>query len=823
MMQRRYSQQPQVVTGYTLDDIFSIVVPIARTNLVTNPSFETNTTSWGGAFFGAIARVATQQYHGAYSLQVTPTTAATDGATYTVALVAGTTYALSCKFLGVPGVRYQLAFYTLASVKLVSVEFVGTGRWQWVWAYYTETASNSRAIIIGKASGTSTTPFYIDGVQVEALSVLTETVSTYIDGDQQGLVPNQQPPAFLWAGTPHASTSSRSGLTRAGGMVVKLKDYNFLLTAIVGLGLALPQNIKTDYARIDGAYDDYTRKPTRQFSLTGRFSGRSYQELRDNRSGVARLFDRDLVGLDQRMTLLHHIEGPCGDTQTNESRILCKYVSGLGGNTDNQVAENAAISFEQYLPFVVSDGEAGSALSVQSTFTANRIAIRTPAGVWSSLGTGGNAGEVTAITRGTNGIYYIGGSFTSFNGVANTIAIVQYDPSSGIATAMGSGAGSGQVLDLQVAPNGDIWAMGTFLNMGGIAAADYVARWDGSAWNAVGTPSADGGANVQQSTFGADGAFYYPTGGNLTVRKWNGSAWSTLGTATGGVGASVDVVIRAPNGDLIAAGNFTTMGGVAANSVARYSITAAAWQSMNSSFALTEIVRTLAFDLAGNLYAGTTPVATTPLWIYNGATWTRVSSLTGTVFAIGVTPAGLIGVGGTIAGEPSLIDRAGFWNGAAFSPLDIDLPGTPNVYRIWTSPDGTIAVGFDTAGTATAPGVTTPTNGGTAKTYPTLRLNGPSSGTARIYELLNTTTGRSIYLNYTMNVGEMALLQFQPDNLSFVSSFVGNIANTILPGSSEADFFLAPGANTIVIFSTGSTATGVIYWRPQFTSLDDVR
>jgi arabinoxylan arabinofuranohydrolase len=102
-MFRTYRQLPPIQTGYPLDDVWSVVVPIARTNLVTNPSFETGTTSWT-ASGGSIARTTTQQYHGAYSLAITPTAATTDGARYdTVSLTSGTTYAYSAKVRGVAG------------------------------------------------------------------------------------------------------------------------------------------------------------------------------------------------------------------------------------------------------------------------------------------------------------------------------------------------------------------------------------------------------------------------------------------------------------------------------------------------------------------------------------------------------------------------------------------------------------------------------------------------------------------------------------------------------------------------------------------------
>ena len=93
---------------------------------------------------------------------------------------------------------------------------------------------------------------------------------------------------------------------------------------MIGLGLAQPQNVATEYARIDGAYDDYTRKPPRQFTLTGRFQGRTYAELRRNRSGLAQLFDRDLTGLDQELILRYERLAPDGKPASDAATIRCK-------------------------------------------------------------------------------------------------------------------------------------------------------------------------------------------------------------------------------------------------------------------------------------------------------------------------------------------------------------------------------------------------------------------------------------------------------------------------------------------------------------------
>jgi len=150
--------------------------------------------------------------------------------------------------------------------------------------------------------------------------------------------------------------------------------------------------------------------------------------------------------------------------------------------------------------------------------------------------------------------------------------------------------------------------------------------------------------------------------------------------------------------------------------------------------------------------------------------------------------------------------------------------GSPTIRNGLLATTGVFYLGLNnTAGTATAAAVTSVTNPGTAKSYPTLIIKGPSSSTARIYQITNYTTNRAIYLNLTINAGETVKMVFQPDNLSFTSDFQGNIASSILGGSNEADFFLAPGVNSLSFFSASSTVTATINYRPAFASMDDVQ
>ena len=825
-----YRQLPEIVSGYPLDDVWSVVVPIARTNLVTNPSFETNTTSWT-AIGGSIARSTTQQYHGAYSLAITPTATTTDGARFdTVSLTSGTTYAYSAKVRGVAGLNYLIAIETTGGVALATVTFRATGRWQWITGYYTETSTTTRRFTARKSGHASVAIFYLDGVQVEAIAT-GETVSTYIDGDQLGLVPNQNPPAYVWNGTPHASSSTRSGLTRAGGMVVPFRKYGFILTAIIGLGLANVTNVATEYARLDGGYDDYTRKPTRQFTLAGRFQGRTYAELRRNRGALADLFDRDLIAQDQRLTLLRHVEDRNGNIITSEARIFAKYASGLSGNTDNMHAENAPITFTQYLPNVLSDGESGASLSVQlSVANANAILRRSPAGVWSVMGSGSNGLAVLSLQIGLDGKVYAGGLFTAMGGVANTNHVAYWDTTTGVWNAMGTGmaAGANGVYNFAVGPDGSIYAVGDFTLAGGVANTARLAKWNGSAWSSI-TPAGSANGSVFAAAFDRNGNLYV-TGGFTTIngvaanriaKMDTAGTWTALSTGLNSNGLAI--VVDAANNVYVGGGFTTPFANITKWNGSAFSALGAG---------LDDVVRALIIGANGVIYAGgdflnSGSVSVTRIAAFNGVAWSSLGSgLTGgVVTSLAYNPTtGQLFIGGTFttANGRTLPDSLAIWTGADYVFADIDLPGGAQVYAIKFAIDGTMYVGFDQLGTATAGSTTTITNPGTARSYPVVTIKGPSSGTASIWSILNTTTGRSLFFNYVINAGETAILVLQPDNLSFTSDFQGNIAGKIQPGSNTADFFLQPGANIIAFLSGSSTVTATVNWRPAYASIDDI-
>ncbi len=215
----------------------------------------------------------------------------------------------------------------------------------------------------------------------------------------------------------------------------------------------------------------------------------------------------------------------------------------------------------------------GGSFTVAGTVLANNIALYDPAtGAWSALGSGMSNGAgpaiVFALTALPSGDLIAAGLFTTAGGVTvNHIA--RWNGSAW--SAMGLGM-SGSVLVLTTLPNGDLIAGGGFNTAGGVNIGYGIARWNGSAWSALGT-----GMNGQvlalttlpNGDLIAGGEFTTAGGVNIGygIARWNGSAWSALGA---GMSGPVEVFTTLPSGDLIAGGIFTTAGGIIAPYLARW-------------------------------------------------------------------------------------------------------------------------------------------------------------------------------------------------------------------------------------------------------------
>ncbi|MDO7875411.1 T9SS type A sorting domain-containing protein [Hymenobacter sp. ASUV-10] len=322
--------------------------------------------------------------------------------------------------------------------------------------------------------------------------------------------------------------------------------------------------------------------------------------------------------------------------------------------------------------------------------------------IWQPLGAGsGNGlyGETTAVAVGPNGNVYVGGNIgKAGNVLANGVAC--WNGSSWSSLGAGTANGIvGWVEALAVAPNGDVYAGGDFSQAGGVS-ANNVARWNGTAWSALGSGSTNGVVGrVRALVVAPSGELY--VGGQLTraggavangVARWNGTAWDALsgGLTYNSLAGSVRALALAPNGSLYVGGIFTRAGTATAENVARWNGTA--WTSLNAGTGINAIsnVYALAVTPNGDLYAGGSFGRVAGQAIYdvarwNGSTWSALGAGVGgglgavsnlRVTALAATASGHLYLGGLFGqagGTP--VHNLVRWDGSAWLPLGSGLNG----------------------------------------------------------------------------------------------------------------------------------------------------
>jgi hypothetical protein len=178
------------------------------------------------------------------------------------------------------------------------------------------------------------------------------------------------------------------------------------------------------------------------------------------------------------------------------------------------------------LAIVVDDAGAEYPVRIDPTFSdANWISLNPSI-------PGANS-TVYAAVADSSGNLYIGGSFT-FVGDAKVNYIAKWNGT--IWSALGSGM-NGTVNALAVSGS-DLYAGGSFTTAGGYP-ANRVAKWNGSTWSwlGAGTDKDVLALAVSGSDLYAGGIFTWVDGLSVHyIAKWNGSSWSALGSGMFGTG-----------------------------------------------------------------------------------------------------------------------------------------------------------------------------------------------------------------------------------------------------------------------------------------------
>jgi hypothetical protein len=266
-------------------------------------------------------------------------------------------------------------------------------------------------------------------------------------------------------------------------------------------------------------------------------------------------------------------------------------------------------------PYVYALAVSGTDLYAGGDFTTSggsavNCVAKWDGSAWSALGSGMGAPYPYAspyvyalAVSGTN--LYVGGSFTyATNAGAITVNVTNIARWDGSAwSALGPGINY-RVWALAVSGT-DLYAGATSSTAGGNTVG-YVAKWNGSTWSPVG-----GGMDDQVCALAVSGSDLY-AGGYFTyasnagpkavkvngIAKWNGSVWTALSSGVGGDFLHVNA-LAVSGTDLYAGGYFTTAGGVVANYIAKWN--GSAWSALGSG--MNDPVNALAVS-GTNLYAG---------------------------------------------------------------------------------------------------------------------------------------------------------------------------------------------------------------------------
>lgn len=258
---------------------------------------------------------------------------------------------------------------------------------------------------------------------------------------------------------------------------------------------------------------------------------------------------------------------------------------------------------------------------------------------------------------------------------------------------------------------GEIYICGNFtvvnnnlLAVNPLKSAQRIAMWDGTSWTDVGT-AVYVGSTIYGMWVAPNGDLYVT--GNFTqiggvaanyIAKWNGSAWSALGTGLGGYGLTIS---GDSNGNVYVGGNFTTAGGIAAYYVARWD---GAWHQMGARRGTNALVQTLAVNKDGTVVSiggtftdeqGLAGSALLRVAFYNPAT--NVFSAAGSGFNNVVSvlkysnTSGKLYCGGSFTGSgTATINYMAAWNGSAWIPLGTGPLGSVNDFAIL--PDETVVI-----------------------------------------------------------------------------------------------------------------------------------
>ncbi|MBK8167594.1 MAG: hypothetical protein IPK64_16740 [bacterium] len=334
----------------------------------------------------------------------------------------------------------------------------------------------------------------------------------------------------------------------------------------------------------------------------------------------------------------------------------CQRWNGTFWNTIG-IAGGAVLTLDEHAGKLV----AGGYLTQIDALPTAGLAARSGTG-WETLATGhGATGPIECFGL-WNGQVIVGGRAGRIGNVPGVIAA--WDGSG--FQPLGTGIGYGASVEAIASFDGDLVVGGAFASAGGVA-ANKIARWDGAQWSAMGAGSLTtvSGLVVLDDVLYANGYW----SGKQTLGRWNGVDFDPLGNSISG-GVQILYGLGSYQGDPVTGGSFTSIDGVSAANIARW--TGTAWQALGagtngSVHAILELNGLL--YAAGNFsQAGGAPAANIAVW--NGSAWSPLGAGLGNrVFGLAAHGTDLYATGEftTAGGQPAAYVAR--WDGAAWHAL----------------------------------------------------------------------------------------------------------------------------------------------------------
>lgn len=738
-----------------------------------------------------LVRSSEEQYFGSVSAKMTPFSPQATGFYWSFSLDTAGDYTISLHVKAIGGRPLYAMIASSTALVLAAgseeIHWSASGYWERMVFHFTENSpGTTRYLSIAQESYPNFTPFYVDGIQIEAGMQAT----TYIDGDRVGF--RTDTPAYFWNGTPHASSSTRLE-DNSGGVEVSLLDLGFQAMAILGLGM-IPFNAAATPMSNGGAMYQRSIPQVRDFSIAGSING-SIQQQQTVQRQLIYLFNPLQTAIPQPIRLIYQKGDACDNAQSDRVLIDCVYLSGLEGQIANEAQNRVGIAFRQFIPNVAREQEGGAELLLSHTvgnsqvFAFNQdtgdlnyldgglthviysLAALYPNKVY-AVGLFTSPGTYFALWNGVHWVsvndtldappdkviiapnedVFLGGNFTG--------RLKRYSPTDGLLHAVGT-APDDWVCDLAIGPDGYLYAAGFFHNIGGIA-ANHIARCNLSTgvWSALGSGMTN---EVWRIAIAPDGTLYAYDKDTGKLKVWSGATWSETPVC-----------------------------------LAKTEHAAETWNPWKVLF----------HPKTGELYA---------LWINADMDWFTIERFNGVQWYPVIEGATLISSNfnftftedGTLwysrysfkPGSFDLYDSPlGIYLGGSSMLLPFGFNAITELSSLWSFRNTIYALFQGYVGSRLYRLVQSGINDleitSTRGAYPTFRLYGPG----RLAAIQNTATGQAIYFKETLVLsnGEIATLKLEPGNYRFYSNLRSDLKSFVYAGS-QLSFRLKYGVNRILM------------------------